>query len=206
MIYEIRTYTLHPRATAEVEKIWGAAYPAREKYSPISGFFHTEFGPLNEVISIWPYADLNERLRIRGEANNDPDWPPSIAEFIVNQKVEIVVPFEFAPQWPAEAQGPYYELRQYTYRPGTLGKIMQNWQASLPERMKFSQPSLIGNVEMGPTANSFIHIWAYKSLADRDKARVAAGASGSWPPAGGQEYYTSQANKLMMPATFSPAQ
>src|SRR4051794_22287221 len=89
MIYEIRTYTLMPRMQDEVEKRWGEAYPARQKYSPICGFFHTEFGQLNQVISIWPYEDLNERNRIRAEANNDPAWPPNIGEFIVNQQVEI---------------------------------------------------------------------------------------------------------------------
>lgn len=206
MIYEIRTYTLLPRTQDEVEKRWGAAYPAREKYSPIAGFFHTEFGPLNEVISIWPYADLNERDRLRAEANKDPGWPPEIGEFVVNQKVEIVVPLDFVPPWQPGADGPYYELRQYSYRPGTFGNVVKNWEASLPERMKFSRPCLIGGVEMGPAANSFIHLWAYKSLEERDRVRSGAGATGKWPPAGGKEYYLSQANKLLMPASFSPAQ
>ena len=206
MIYEIRTYTLHPRTTDEVEKRWGAAYPARQKYSPILGFFHTEFGPLNEVIAIWPYADLGERTRLRAEASKDPDWPPDISEFIVNQKVEIVVPFEFSPAWTPGNDGPYYELRQYTFRPGSLGNVMKNWQTALPERMKFSKPALLGSVEMGPTANSFIHLWAYRSMEERDKARSGAGATGIWPPAGGREYYTRQENKLLMPAAFSPAQ
>jgi NIPSNAP len=206
MIYEIRTYTLRPRATEEVEKRWGAAYPARAKYSPICGFFHTEFGPLNEVISIWPYADLNERARLRAEANKDPGWPPEIAEFILNQKVEILVPFSFAPEWTPGNDGPYYELRQYTFRAGTQGHVMKNWEASLPTRMQFSKPALLGAIEMGPTANSFIHLWSYKSMEERDRVRSGAGATGKWPPAGGKEYYLAQANKLLMPAAFSPAQ
>ena len=206
MIYEIRTYTLHPRATDDFEKRWGAAYPARAKYSPVAGFFHTEFGPLNEVIHIWPYADFGERERLRAEANKDPGWPPEVAEFIVNQKVEILAPFDFAPAWTPGDHGPYYELRQYTFRPGSLGHIMNAWKDSLPERMKFSSPCLLGAVEMGPTANSFIHLWAYKTLEERDRVRAGAGATGKWPPAGGREYYLSQQNKLMMPASFSPAQ
>ena len=206
MIYEIRTYSLLPRTQEEFEKRWGAAYPARAKYSPIAGFFHTEFGPLNEVITVWPYADLNERDRLRAEANADPGWPPDVAEFIVNQKVEILMPLDFVPAWTPGADGPYYELRQYTYRPGTFGNVVKNWQASLPERLKFSTPCFIGGIEMGPTANSFIHMWAYKSLEERDRVRSGAGATGKWPPAGGKEYYLSQANKLLMPSSFSPAQ
>ena len=179
--------------------------PPEQKYSPIAGFFHTEFGPLNEVISIWPYEDLAERTRLRAEANKDPGWPPEIAEFIVNQKVEILVPFDFAPAWTPGDHGPYYELRQYTFRPGSLGNIMKNWEASLPARMQFSSPCLLGAIEMGPTANSFVHLWAYKSLDERDRVRSGAGATGKWPPAGGREYYLAQQNKLMMPAAFSPA-
>ena len=204
-IYEIRTYTLAPRSQDEVEKRWGTAYPARKKYSDIAGFFHTEFGQLNQVISIWPYADLNERMRLRAEAAKDPGWPPDISEFIVNQQVEILIPFDFVPEWTPGKDGPYYELRQYTFRPGSLPKVMANWKAALPERMKFSKPALIGSIEMGPTVNSFIHLWAYPTLEARDEARLGAGKTGMWPPAGGKEFYQSQQNKLLMPATFSPA-
>ena len=205
MIYEIRTYTLTPRATPEFEKRWGEAYPIREKYSPIVAFLHTDFGPLNEVIHIWPYESLEERARIRAAAAEDPAWPPKVQEFIVNQRVEIVTPFAFAPQWQTGKNGPVYELRQYVFKPGSLPVIEHGWQAALPERMKYSRPQLIGNVEFGPAANSFIHIWAYESVEQRNEVRAKASASGSWPPAGG-ENYLSQSNKLLLPAAFSPSQ
>ena len=31
-------------------------------------------------------------------------WPPDVSEFIVNQKVEIVTPFDFAPEWKPGAE------------------------------------------------------------------------------------------------------
>ncbi len=206
MIYEIRTYTLRPRSTTEVEKRFAEAYSAREKYSRLAGFFHTDFGPLNEVVMIWPYEDLGERARIRQEASMEPGWPPALGEFVINQKVEIVVPFEFVPGWRPGADGPFYELRQYSFKPGSLGAIKKNWEASLPDRMKFSTPALIGSVEIGPTANSFVHLWPYKTLAERDRARAEASASGKWPPAGGADFYLAQSNKLLLPASVSPAQ
>jgi hypothetical protein len=205
MIYEIRTYTLTPRSVPEFEKVWGAAYPIRAKYSPIAGFFHTEFGPLNEVIHIWPYEDIAERARIRAEANAEPGWPPATSHLIVNQRVEVVTPFPFVPQWQPGKLGPIYELRQYTFRGGTLPEVMKGWEAALPERMTFSKPVLIGNVEFGPTANSFIHMWSYESLEHRNEVRAKAAATGHWPPAGG-EHYLSQTNKLLLPASFSPSQ
>jgi len=69
MIYEIRTYQIAPGSQAEVEKRYGDAYQYRKKYSELTGFFHTEIGPLNEIIHIWRYSDLAERARIRAEAS-----------------------------------------------------------------------------------------------------------------------------------------
>lgn len=206
MIYEIRTYTIRTGSTAEVEKRFGEAYEVRKKRSPLAGFFHTEFGPLNEIIHIWPYENLEERARIRAEAAKDEGWPPKIQEFILNQKVEIVTPFSFAPQWKPAKDGPIYELRQYTFRGGTLPDIQKSWQASLGERIKISPIMLLGNVEFGPAANSFIHLWSYPSFEKRNEVRAKAATTGVWPPAGGREHYLTQANKVMLPSAFSPAQ
>src|SRR5215475_572643 len=98
MIYEIRTYTLKTRSLAEVEKRYGEAYEYRKKYSPLAAFWHTEVGPLNEIVQVWPYSDLGERTRIRAEAAKDPNWPPKIREFVINQDVQLVTPFPFIPE------------------------------------------------------------------------------------------------------------
>ena len=92
MIYEIRTYRIAPRSLAEVEKRFGDAYEYRKKYSPLTAFWHTEIGPLNEIIHVWAYPDLAERARVRAEAAKDPNWPPKISEFVQTMRSEIVVP------------------------------------------------------------------------------------------------------------------
>jgi len=100
MIYEFRTYTLKPRSLAEVETRYGEAHEYRRKYSPLAAFWHTEVGPLNEIIHVWGYTDLAERARIRAEAAKDPNWPPKIRELVVDQDVEvvkIVMPSAFSP-------------------------------------------------------------------------------------------------------------
>src|SRR5205809_7704502 len=97
MIYEIRTYRIAPRSLAEVEKRFCEAYEYRKKYSELFAFWHTEIGPLNEIVHVWPYKDLAERERIRGEAAKDPKWNPGIQEFIREMRSEIIVPFNFVP-------------------------------------------------------------------------------------------------------------
>ena len=58
MIFEMRTYRLQPGSVPEVEKRFAEALTERVKVSPLGAFFHTEVGPLNHIIHIWPYDDL----------------------------------------------------------------------------------------------------------------------------------------------------
>lgn len=205
MIYEIRTYTLKPRSVGEVEKRYTEAYEYRRKYSPLAAFWHTEVGPLNEVVQVWPYADLGERARIRAEAAKDPNWPPKVHEFIVHQEVEIVTPFPFIPEIMPGTPGPIFEMRCYSVRPGSLPGVMTRWESKITERTKLSPVVLAGGVDFGQ-ANRFIHIWAYKSMDQRLAIREQARAAGVWPPPGGGDELLAQANKIMMPAAFSPLQ
>jgi hypothetical protein len=205
MIYEFRTYTLKPRSLAEVEKRYGEAYEYRKKYSPLAAFWHTEIGPLNEIIHVWGYRDLAERARIRAEAAKDPNWPPKIREFVVDQDVEVVTPFPFVPDIQPGTLGPIFEIRRYSLTPGALAGVMKRWEGSLPERTKLSPLVLAGGVEFGG-ANRFIHIWAYKSMDQRLAVREQARKAGIWPPPGGGDELLSQSSKIVMPAAFSPLQ
>ena len=68
MIYEVRTYALKPGSVEDFEDSFAKALPHREKYSKLGALWHTEFGPLNQVIHVWPYDNLEHRDRVREEA------------------------------------------------------------------------------------------------------------------------------------------
>jgi hypothetical protein len=205
MIYEFRTYTLKPRSLAEVEKRYGEAYEYRKKYSPLAAFWHTEIGPLNEIIHVWGYTDLAERARIRAEAAKDPNWPPKIREFVIDQDVEVVTPFPFIPDIKPDTVGPIFEIRRYSLTPGSLPGVMKRWEGSIGARTKLSPVVLAGGVEFG-AANRFIHIWAYKSMDQRLAIREQARKAGVWPPPGGGDELLAQTTKIVMPSSFSPLQ
>ncbi len=205
MIYEIRTYKLIPGSVAEVEKRVAEAYEHRKKYSQLAAFWHTDIGPLNEVVSIWPYRDLADRARVRAEAAKEPNWPPKILDFICSMQSEILVPFAVSPPIKPGKLGPIFEMRIYTFKPGKLPEIIKGWETSLPERLKLSPLVLVGNVEIGE-ANRFIQIWAYTSLDQRAAVRAEAMKHGVWPPPGGGDRLLTQANKIMIPSSFSPLQ
>ena len=205
MIYEIRTYQIAPGSLAEVEKRFGEAYEYRKKYSELTAFLHTEVGPLNEIVHIWGYRDLAERARIRGEARNEPNWPPKIGEFVRAQRAEVVVPFSFIPEPRPGKMGPVFELRYYTLKPGTLPDLAKGWESKIAERMKLSPVVLAGGVEFGK-ANGFVHIWAYSGFDQRMQVREDARKKGVWPPPGGGDRLFTQENKILLPSAFSPLQ
>ena len=150
MIYEMRTYTLRSGMVPEFEKRFAEVIPHREKYSPLAAFWHTEIGPLNQVIHVWPYADLAERTKIRAETMKDPNWPPKTSDLTLAQESKILTPAPFSPPLEPGEVGPYYEIRTYDIQPGTIPKVMEAFAAALPNRVKLSP--LVGafHTDLGP--------------------------------------------------------
>lgn len=212
MIYEMRTYDLKPRSLAEVEKRFGEAYEHRKKYSPLAAFWHTEIGPLNQIVHVWPYRDLAERERIRTAAVKDGSWPPKIGEFVLGMRSDIMIPFSISPELKPGKMGPYFEMRTYTYPSGELPRIMKTWENAIQARLQFGPVCAIWYSELGGL-NKFVHIWPYPTLDQRHALRNKARAAGVWPPyakaekEGGTGYtLLTQENKILMPAAFSPLQ
>jgi hypothetical protein len=214
MIYEMRTYDLKPHSLPEVEKRFAEAYEQRKKFSQLAAFWHTEIGPLNQIIHVWPYKDLEERTRIRDTAVKEGagKWPPKTSEFMVRQRSEIFIPFHFSPEMKPGKQGPFFEMRVYTYAAGQLPNLTKAWETAIPNRLKHGPATAILYSELGGL-NQFVHIWPYKTLDERWALRNKLRESGEWPPsvvakkAGLPEYHlVQQENKIVMPSAFSPLQ
>lgn len=213
MIYEFRTYDVKPGCLAEVEKRFGESYlGSRRRHSEMFAFWHTEIGPLNQVIHVWPYKDMEERGRIRAAAMKDKAWPPAIAEFVVTQRSDIFVPAPFSPKIAPGQLGPYFEMRTYTYAPGSLPNIIENWGLALPDRLKYGSPCFLGHSDLGGL-NKWVHIWPYASLDQRMSIRKQVLDAQIWPPPvvaakAGRNClpFVAQENKIVVPASFSPIQ
>jgi hypothetical protein len=204
MIIEVRTYQLKPASVAEVEKRFGEKLPEREKLSKLTALWHTEVGPLNEITHIWTYDSFEQRQEIRGAAVKTGVWPPPIGEFVVNMQSEIFVPAPFSPSLEPKDVGPLFEIRSYTLAPGALPGMMERWAAKIDERVKLSPLVGAWYSEFG-ALNKWVHIWAYKDAAERQRIRAEAVARGIWPPGGAASgLVVKQENKLVMPAACSP--
>jgi hypothetical protein len=200
MIFEMRTYRLQPGSVPEVEKRFGEALTERVKVSPLGAFFHTEVGPLNHIIHIWPYDDLQHRTRVRSQSI--PNWPPNIREFEIEMESKIVNAAPFCPAFTPRQHGNLYEIRTYTMQPGVTQQVVERWAERIEGRVKFSPLAAAGHTELGPL-NQWIHIWAYKDAAERFRVRDEARAGGAWPPAT-RGKFIKQENMFVVPASFSP--
>ena len=204
MIYEVRTYTLKPGSVAKFEENFAAALPHREKYSKLGAFWHTEIGPLNQVIHVWPYESVEERNSIREAAGKDPNWPPkNDPDMYVNMNSEIFNPAPFMrPLGGDQALGSIYEMRSYTYQVGSINKVIDIWADAVPAREEFSPLAAAMYTDVGGL-NKWVHIWAYEDLDQRKDVRAEASKTSTWPPPT-REFLVSQETKIMVPSSFSP--
>jgi len=203
MIYEVRTYTLKPGSVQAYEDNFEEGLAEREKFSPLAAFWHTEIGPLNQVIHVWPYENLEERSRIRGESVKSGKWPPRHDDLILGMESEIWTPAEFMQSISGPQKlGNIYEMRIYTYKPGSLGDALKKWSDAIQYREKYSRLAFGMYTDIGGL-NKWMHVWPYEDLQDRTKTRTEAMKDPNWPPAT-REYIVKQENKILVPAKFSP--
>jgi len=208
MLYEVRTYTLKPGATAEFEERFAKRKPIREKHSKLGAFWHTEFGPLNQVVHAWPYDNLEQRMAVREAMANDPELRQLAGgrDLIVAQEADIMIPAPFMRPLGSKSYGTgnVYEMRIYTYAPGDIAAVIKGWSAVIEEREKLSPLAACWYSELGGL-NKWVHVWAYKDLNERARIRAESRKSGRWPAQTGVRPIR-QENKLLIPAVFSPLQ
>ena len=202
MIYEMRTYMLKPGTTPEFEERFAEAMPHRQKYSRLGAFWHTEVGPLNQVIHVWPYEDMAERTRVRAAAAQDPNWPPRSQELIMSQETEILLPAPFMRPLEPRQMGSIYEMRIYAYQTGAIPEVLKRWGELIKERESHSLLAACWYTDVG-ALNKFIHVWPYRDFAERERVRQESRRNGHWPPPT-REFLLRQENKLLVPAAFSP--
>jgi hypothetical protein len=206
MIYEVRTYTLRPGTVAEFEERYAKRLPVREKHSKLGAFWHTEFGPLNQVIHVYPYEDLNHRSAVRAAMAADAELAafPGGRDLVAAQETEIVnsAPFMHALNSRDYGSGNVYEMRSYTYAAGDIPKLLEARAKGLATREALSPVVAYWTTEIGPL-NKFIHTYVYKDVAERSRVRSAM-AAGRQPAAPDRVRPIRQENKLLVPAAFSP--
>ena len=100
-----------------------------------------------------------------------------------------------------------YDMRIYTCRPGTVPAQLELYrQHGYATQVKhLGKPVLYGVTETGPI-NTYVHVWAYESAADREKRRAAMQADPDWQAFLKQTreagYLIGQENRILTGVTF----
>lgn len=110
MIVEQRTYTTLPgkwRAYLALYEAEGLEVQQRI-LGRMVGYYHTEMGPLNEIVHLWAYTDLVERAQRRTALLADARWQGYVAKMLpllASQESKLLVPAPFfTPQWQPSIQ------------------------------------------------------------------------------------------------------
>lgn len=209
MIHELRIYTAKPGTIAEMAKNSGEIARAirGDNYGKLEGYWTTEIGPLNQVVHLWSYKDLNERARLRAELGKNERWAkeylPLIRPILVRQDIRLLNPL-LDLKAPSGA-GNIYELRSYRTKPGAAREWASQFTAALPHREKYSKIVGLWQTEAGQP-NEVCHLWSYPDLNARAASRAAAMKDPDWlefvKKAGGllEELHT----MVMLPSAHSP--
>ena len=115
----------------------------------------------------------------------DPFVPAAMLHTI---SLEGFMPFESLPPVIGGDFGPYYEFRTYRLRIGGLAPTIAAWGQAMPARSRISP--LVAAMHALDGEPRFIHIWAYRDLASREKLRAEAFATGVWPAPGTPQLLT----------------
>lgn len=102
MILEERDYRLVPGMLGTfLQTYQRLGLPVQVRYlgEPV-GFFTTDIGELNRVVSMWRYEDYADRSARRERMLADPEWPGYLAAIkglIDVQSIRILAPTTYSP-------------------------------------------------------------------------------------------------------------
>ncbi len=209
MIYELRTYTTPPGKAPVLAKYSAEiGRPIRgDDYGKLEGYWLTEIGPLNRVMHLWSYADLNDRQAKRAALGENERWSgeylPKAGPLILRQDIRLMSAVR--PITPPAREGNVYEYRYYRCKVGKAAAFANLLNSALPVREKYSKNVCIWTTVAGQP-NEVSHLWAYESLNHRAEARAGAAADPDWQAflAEGGPMLEEMDSAILLPSSSSP--
>jgi len=179
------------RGLAALEEAARGAAPWR-----LVAAWNTEFGETGEILALWNLAD-----DAAADAHG-PAFPatPQVQLERVPLEAEFPCDFDFT-------GGHLYDFRCYTLAPGARDAFLEHMRAALPARKRHSRNVGVWTPSAG-NRDQIIHIWAYRDLAERDRARGAAWQEPAWLAYLEHIFPLTRRMRtaLLVPAPFSPMQ
>ena len=204
MIYAVKINTFKPGMVVKWLAGFCEALPSRLKYSQLGGVWHTDIGPLNKSVQIWPYENFEHRDEVYSQLANEPNWPCKGNDEIVKRSVQIFTPAPFSAKiGGGQKLGSIYEMRVYGFRPGSMPTVLDRFAEAFKSGRLELSPAPLFMTSVTGKLDLALHIWPYESYAARDQARAAVKKLSGWPPDIGG-FLLNQRNRILIPAACSP--
>ncbi|NQW10149.1 MAG: NIPSNAP family protein [Alphaproteobacteria bacterium] len=209
MIYEFRTYTTAIGMAPELARLSGEIGRdiRKDDYGKLEGYWMTEIGPLNQVMHLWSYADLNTRQELRDALGRNDAWRtkylPVAGPLIIRQDVRLMRAVK--PVVAPTGTGHVFEYRVYRCKVGKTRPFAEKLRDAMPVREKYSQNVGIWLSEAGQP-NEVSHLWAYDSLNHRAEVRAAVARDPEWQAftKNGPELIEEMQTMILLPSAHSP--
>ena len=179
MIYEFRTYTTGPGQAPLLAKYSAEiGRPIRgDDHGKLEGYWLTEIGPLNQVMHLWSYEDMNHRSEVKAKLAANEAWKneylTKTGPLIIRQDNRLMTATK--PLVAPDSEGNIYEYRYYRCKVGKTKVFAEAITKAMSVRERHSKNVCIWITDTGQP-NEVSHLWAYKDLNHRAEARAAAAA------------------------------
>lgn len=201
MLYDLTVLSLLPNTLGAVLPLLPETYRSLSGTGTTLGCFSCEFGVLNRFAFLTAYETVEALGEDRARLLRAED-PYGIAPYLGGVNSTAFAPLSFAKPVVPGAYGPFYEFRTYTIAPGGLPETEAAWSKVMDRRHAMSPLlTVMSSIEGAP--QTMVHIWPYRSIEERVKARSQAGKEGIWPPPGGSGRLTSLQSELFVATAFS---
>ena len=109
MVVDHRTYNIKVGKLPAFLKLYGTeGFPLQKKHLGhcLGWYVSNDIGPLNQIVHMWAYKDLNDRAQRRNNLAEDPAWQAYLAkatDYVATMENKILSPAPFFT--PPEVKG-----------------------------------------------------------------------------------------------------
>ncbi|MGE0737116.1 MAG: NIPSNAP family protein [Alphaproteobacteria bacterium] len=203
MFIEHRIYSLTTASLPEYYAAFGAkGYKLHTDIVPCLGWYFSEAGMQSQMVSLWRYESLVDRMRRRSDLSANPEWQAIMAKvrpMVVNVENRLMLPVSFwdgkrptiKPVLPKDGKGkltskdipdtvPFIEHRTYTLKPAKVQQYLDTLGADGFAMIETHAPCVgFYRTEAG-ALNQLISMWQFDSFEQRMERRAELAARPDW--------------------------
>ncbi|KAI3384709.1 hypothetical protein SNEBB_010974 [Seison nebaliae] len=209
-VYEMQTHNVIPKHSNIYKEAYGEYVPkAMESYPVVLvGSWRCAVGDNDQFIHIWKYADVPEYEECSTEMSRDKflqEFCSDRSQWLRSRRTQLCLAFSFWSDVQSRIDKHIYEMRSYQLAPGTMLEWGNIWSRGIKYREEYKVLGLFS--QMG-NLYEVHHLWAYKSLKDRQDCREAAWKRPGWDRCVQHTVplIRNMQSTLLIPETYSPLQ